>query len=93
MLFDQKYSGQIDPVAMGSPLGPTLANIFQCHHETTWLKNCPKAIKPVYYERYVNDIFCTHFHKELGFKNTGGLPPPPHPVFCSRAVVMFKRDQ
>ena len=33
-LFDQKYYSQIDGVAMGSPLGPTLANIFLCHHET-----------------------------------------------------------
>ena len=33
ILFDQKYYSQIDWVAMGSPLGPTLANIFLCHHE------------------------------------------------------------
>ena len=41
----------------GSPLGPTLANIFLCHHETAWLKNCPKIFKPVYHKRYVDDIF------------------------------------
>ena len=57
ILFDQKYYSQIDGVAMGSPLGPTLANIFLCYHETTWLKNCPKSFKPVYYKRYVDDIF------------------------------------
>ena len=57
ILFDQKYYSQIDGVAMGSPLGPTLANIFLCYHETMWLKNCPKSLKPVYYKRYVNDIF------------------------------------
>ena len=57
ILFDGKYYSQIDGVAMGSPLGPTFANIFLCHHETTWLKNCPKAFKPVYYKRYVDDIF------------------------------------
>ena len=45
ILFDEKYYSQIDGVAMGSPLGPTFANIFLCHHETTWLKNCPKAFK------------------------------------------------
>ena len=49
LLFDQKYYSQIDGVAMGSPLGPTLANIFLCYHETTWLENCPKSFKPVYY--------------------------------------------
>ena len=25
--------------------------------QTRWLKNCQKAFKPVYYERYVDDIF------------------------------------
>ena len=57
ILFDQKYYSQIDGVAMGSPLGPTLANTFLCYHETTGLKNCPKSFKPVYYKRYVDDIF------------------------------------
>ena len=57
ILFDQKYSSQIDGVVMGSPLGPTLANIFPCYHETMWLKICPKSFKPVYYKRYVDDIF------------------------------------
>ena len=42
---------------MGSPLGPTLAKIFLCHYETTWLKNCQKPFKPVYYKRHVDDIF------------------------------------
>ena len=57
ILFDEKYYSQIDGVTMGSPLGPTFANIFLCHHETTRLKSCPKAFKPVYYKRYVDDIF------------------------------------
>ena len=42
---------------MVPPLGPTLANIFLCHHEATWLKNCPKSFKPVHCTRYANDIF------------------------------------
>ena len=57
ILFDQKYYSQIDGVAMGSPLDPTLANIFLCYHETKWLKNCPISLKPIYYKRYVDDIF------------------------------------
>ena len=57
ILFDQKYYSQIDGVAMGSPLGPTLANIFLCHHKATLIKNCPKYLKLVHYKRYVYDIF------------------------------------
>ena len=34
ILFDNKYYSQIDEVAMGSPLGLTLANVFLCYHET-----------------------------------------------------------
>ena len=57
ILFDQKYYSHIDGVAMGSPLGPTLANIFLCYHESAWLKNCTKSFKIVYHKRYVDDIF------------------------------------
>ena len=42
---------------MGCPLGPSLANVFLCHHETKWLNNCPKNFKLVFYKRYVDDIF------------------------------------
>ena len=38
-LFNGTYYEQVDGVAMGSPLGPTLANIFLCHWEEIWLKN------------------------------------------------------
>ena len=57
ILFDQKYYSQIDGVPMVPPLGPTLANIFLCHQETTWLKNCSKSFQSAYYKRYINDIF------------------------------------
>ena len=56
-MFDGEYYRQIDGVAMGSPLGPTLANVFLGYHESQWLSNCPPAFKPVYYKRYVDDIF------------------------------------
>ena len=42
ILFDQKYYRQIDEVTMSSPLGPTLANIFQCHQETARLNTVQK---------------------------------------------------
>ena len=42
---------------MGSPLGPALANIFMCNFENKWLKDCHHSLKPVFYRRYVDDIF------------------------------------
>ena len=57
ILFDSCFYSQIDGVAMGSPLGPTLANIFLCYHENQWLEDCPEHFKPVCYRRYVDEIF------------------------------------
>ena len=74
-IFDNKCYSQLDGVAMGSPLGPTLANIFLCFHEKQWLKTCPKQFKPVCYQRYVDDIFClfeneSHINKFEKFINS-----------------------
>ena len=55
--FDGQYYRQKDGVAMGSPLGPALANAFLSHHETTWLEECPLSFAPIFYARYVDDIF------------------------------------
>ena len=55
-LFNGEYYSQTDGVAMGSPLGPTLANVFLCEHEVKWLEHCPQEFKPVYYKRYVDDV-------------------------------------
>ena len=41
---------------MGSPLGPTLANVFLCFHEQIWITEFPYELKLVYYIRYVNEI-------------------------------------
>ena len=57
MLFDQEFYKQYDGVAIGSPLGPTLANVFLCYHEKVWLQNCPSEFKPAIYRRYVDDTF------------------------------------
>ena len=57
ILSDQQFYKQHDGVAMGSPLGPTLANVFLCYHEKIWLQNCPSEFKPVIYRRYVDDAF------------------------------------
>ena len=42
---------------MGSPLGPTLANVFLSNHEKIWLQNCPSEFKPVICRSYVDDTF------------------------------------
>ena len=43
--FNNKFYIQVDNVAMGSPLGPTLANIFLSHHEENWLNKCSIGFK------------------------------------------------
>ena len=56
-LFNEKFYVQVDGCAMGSPIGPTLANIFLSHYEKIWLEECPPQFKPVLYRRYVDDTF------------------------------------
>ena len=57
LIFNEQLYKQFDGVAMGSPLGPTLANAFLVYFEKNWLQNCPSDFKPHYYRRYVDDIF------------------------------------
>ena len=57
VLFNMFFYTQIDGVAMGSPLGLSLANAFLCHHEIKWLNDCPKKFKPVFYKRCVDGFF------------------------------------
>ena len=57
ILFDQKFYKPHDGVAMGSPLGATLANVFLCYHEKIWFQNCPSEFKSVIYRRYRDDTF------------------------------------
>ena len=47
---------QIDGVAMGSPLGPTIANFFLANLEMEMFKKT-NLIKPTVYLRYVDDVF------------------------------------
>ena len=46
-IFNGLLYKQIDGVAMGSPLGPSLANAFLSYHEKNWLNNCHQGFKPV----------------------------------------------
>jgi len=54
IFFNGEFYKQIDGVAMGSPLGPTPANIYMCFHEKRWLTNCPPDFRPSHYYRYVD---------------------------------------
>ena len=45
------YHKKNDDVAMGSPLGPTLANLSLVYHEHKWLESCPIQIRSIYYCR------------------------------------------
>ena len=52
--FEGKNYKLIDGVAIGSPLGPTLGNVFLCFHEQIWLKECLDEFKPAYYRRLID---------------------------------------
>ena len=56
-LFQGTFYDQIDGVAMGSPLGPVLANLFMGYYETLWL-NTFREREIILYRRYVDDIIC-----------------------------------
>ena len=59
-LFDGVVYDQTDGCAMGSPLAPILANLFLGYHEKNWLneyKNNGGRAGPLFYRRYVDDIF------------------------------------
>ena len=49
-IFDNILYKQIDGVAMGSPLGPTLANAFLCHYEKLWLDSVHLNLNLLYTE-------------------------------------------
>ena len=72
-MFKNKFYKQIDGATMGSPLGSALANIFMCSFENKWLKDCPNGLKPVFYRRYVDDIFLLFTYLDhcspISFKN------------------------
>ena len=61
-LFNEEWYKQVDGVAMGSPLAPTLASIFLSSIEDKI--NLFMGIKPNVYKRYVDDIFLVFSHEK-----------------------------
>ena len=47
-IFNGLCYKQIDGEAMGSPLGPFLANAF-LSYEKNWLNICPQGFKPIFF--------------------------------------------
>ena len=66
-LFQGVVYDQIDGIAMGSALAPTLANLFMGYHEKRWLDDYEDA-GPSFYRRYVDDIFAV-FNSEVEAEN------------------------
>ena len=72
--FNGKLYKQTNRVAMGSHLGPKLADNFLVYFEKKWLWNCPSGFKPPNYRMYVDDIFVLftspeHLEAFLNFLN------------------------
>ena len=61
-LFQGIFHNQIDGVAMGSPLGPVLANLFMGYYGTLWL-NIFRECEIILYRRYADDIICLFNYK------------------------------
>ena len=72
--FNNQIYKQLDGLAMGSPFGPALANIFVGFHESRLFDS---TVKPGVYFRYVDDTFvifgseldCDCFHEKLNLLN------------------------
>ena len=66
-MFNGDFYDQIDGVAMGSPLAPILANIFMAFYEEKWLNEF-EGNKPIFYRRYVDDIFAVFDSEDEALK-------------------------
>ena len=86
-LFDGKYYDQIDGVAMGSPLGPVLANIFMCHFEERWVIN--GKVRPSLWYRYVDDTFTMFDSKDTACEFLQYLNSRHHSI---KFTIEFEQD-
>ena len=65
-LYNDQWWQQTDGVSMGSPLAPTLANVFMSHLEKSIAHY--SGASPKFYTRYVDDIF-------MIFNSKGDIEP------------------
>ena len=70
-IFDGVIYGQIDGIAMGLPLAPTLANLFMGYNEGKWLSEFGGGgggggAGPKFYTCYVDDIFAVFENESEG---------------------------
>ena len=64
-MFNGECYKQVDGLAMGGPLGPSLANFFLAHLEKTKMfNNCPYTMHPKLYLRYIDDVFAVFDSKQ-----------------------------
>ena len=63
-LFDSKLYKQTEGLGIGLCPGPTFANIFMCYHEQKWLSDCPNDFPPIFYRRYIDDLFLLFKHPD-----------------------------
>ena len=64
-VFDWTLYKQIVRVAMGSLLCSTLTNAFLVYSDKNWLQRCPLKYRPLYYKKYVDDIFFYLIHQNI----------------------------
>ena len=55
-IFESRIYVQTDGIALGSPLGPVLANIFMIQLENSLLPNLTNYI--TFWKQYVDDTIC-----------------------------------
>ena len=67
-VFNGRVYEQIDGVAMGSSLGPLLANVYMAHLEEEFILKSSQSFNPTMYRRYMDDTFCLFREREHATK-------------------------